>query len=55
MADLSTVFDLLHDALLEIHNASTEPDAVRMHAADGLAQIDEGRRLLSLEPEGGAM
>ncbi|WP_159993741.1 hypothetical protein [Roseomonas sp. 18066] len=52
MGELAGVFDALYDLLLDTHNSSTHPDAVRMHMAEALAQVDNGRRLMALE--GGA-
>lgn len=52
MDDIATVFDILHDLLLDIHNSSGDPTEVRRHAAEALEQVDEGRIALALE--GGA-
>jgi CHAD domain-containing protein len=49
MGDIATVFDILQDQLLNIHNSHTHPDAVRMLVAEALEQVDEGRRILALE------
>jgi CHAD domain-containing protein len=51
IADAIATLDQLQDTLLEIHDASTEPDAVRMRAAEGLQQIEQGRRCLTLEED----